>query len=69
MSSIDYSKTVIYKIVCKDFNIDSCYVGHTTNFYKRKSTHKSNIVHSNASHHNLKIYQMIRNMTDGITGK
>jgi len=37
----DYSKTCIYKIVCKDINIIDCYVGHTTDFRKRKYTHKT----------------------------
>ena len=38
---IDYSKTVIYKIVCNDLNVKDVYVGHTTDFTKRKATHKS----------------------------
>jgi hypothetical protein len=37
---IDYSKTIIYKIVCKDLTIKNCYVGHTTDFPNRKRTHK-----------------------------
>lgn len=27
----DYSKTVMYKLVCKDTNVSEIYVGHTTN--------------------------------------
>jgi len=38
---IDYSNTIIYKIVCRDLGITNCYVGHTTNFVKRKACHKS----------------------------
>ena len=38
---IDYSKTISYKIVCNDLSITDCYVGHTTDFTKRKSHHKS----------------------------
>jgi hypothetical protein len=37
---IDYSKTIIYKIVCNDLNIKDVYVGHTTNFIKSKALHK-----------------------------
>jgi len=37
----DYSKTIIYKIVCNDLNVNECYIGHTTNFIKRKGQHKS----------------------------
>ena len=32
----DYSKTVIYKIVCNDLTITDIYVGHTTDFVVRK---------------------------------
>ncbi len=39
---IDYSNTIIYKIVCRDLTIKNCYVGHTTNFTKRKAKHKHN---------------------------
>jgi len=37
---IDYSNTIIYKIVCRDLNIKECYVGHTTNFTKQKTNIK-----------------------------
>ncbi len=40
-TKIDYSKTIIYRIVCKDLSITECYVGHTTNFTKRKCQHKN----------------------------
>ena len=39
-TEIDYSKSVIYKIVCDDLNVKDCYVGSTTNFIKRKRHHK-----------------------------
>jgi len=37
---IDYSQTLIYKIVCKDLTIPELYVGHTNNFRVRKNKHK-----------------------------
>ena len=37
---IDYSKTLIYKIVCKDLTITDLYVGNTTDFTVRKNKHK-----------------------------
>jgi hypothetical protein len=37
---IDYSETIIYKIICKDKNIKDVYVGSTTNFRVRKNNHK-----------------------------
>lgn len=56
-NNIDYSNTIIYKICCNDETIKDVYVGHTTNFIKRKHCHKTacynlkNIV---------KIYKVIR---------
>jgi len=40
-TSIDYSKTIIYKIVCKDLNVKDSYVGSTTDFIRRKQQHKN----------------------------
>ena len=37
---IDYANTVIYKIVCNDLSITELYVGHTTDFVRRKASHK-----------------------------
>lgn len=54
--AIDYSKTIIYKIVCKDLSITNCYIGHTTNFTKRKTQHKSD-----CNKFNYLVYETIRN--------
>jgi hypothetical protein len=54
---IDYSNTIIYKIFCNDKCITDIYVGHTTNFVKRKYQHK--ILCNNGN--KLKIYDIIRN--------
>lgn len=53
---IDYSNTIIYKIYCKDINVKHVYVGHTTNFTKRKYQHKTC---SNNIKNGGKIYKMI----------
>jgi len=53
---IDYSNTIIYKIYCNDSSVTDIYVGHTTNFIKRKHQHKVLCNNSNK----LKIYDMIR---------
>jgi hypothetical protein len=57
--SVDYSKTVIYKI---QHNEDDTllYVGSTTNFNNRKSRHKNACKNENDKKHNLKVYKMIR---------
>ena len=39
-TAINYEKTIIYQIVCKDITITDKYVGHTTNFTNRKRNHK-----------------------------
>ena len=56
---MDYSKTIIYKI--EHIDDDSLvYVGHTTNWDKRKCKHKFNCYAEKSGHYNLKLYQMIR---------
>ena len=52
---IDYSKTLMYKIVCKNPDITACYVGQTTNFVLRKSAHRSSAARSS-----LRVYSYIR---------
>jgi predicted GIY-YIG superfamily endonuclease len=39
--AINYSNTIIYKLVSNDLNFKSCYVGHTTDMTHRKQKHKS----------------------------
>jgi len=53
---INYQNTIIYKIVCNDLNIKDLYVGHTTDFRRRKNGHKSR-----SSSSEIKIYKTIRN--------
>ena len=57
---IDYSKTVIYKIVANDLNITECYVGSTTDFTRRKQNHKSNCTNEKGKNYNVKLYATIR---------
>jgi len=58
---IDYVKTIIYKIYCKDKTIKECYVGHTTNFKQRKIEHKYACCNENSKSYNSKVYFFIRN--------
>jgi hypothetical protein len=57
---IDYSKTIMYKIVCNDLSVTNVYVGHTTDFRKRKNAHKRASINENDKSYNLKVYQIIR---------
>jgi hypothetical protein len=57
---MNYSKLLIYKIVCNDLNIKEVYVGSTVNFTRRKCQHKSRCYNINDSVYNEKKYQFIR---------
>lgn len=59
-TSIDYSKTIIYKICCKDLTINDIYVGHTTDLINRRYQHKSNCCNCKNRKFNLYVYQFIR---------
>lgn len=52
----DYSKGLIYKIVCKDPDVKSLYVGSTCNFRDRKHSHK---VETAKRKTNMKLYKCI----------
>jgi hypothetical protein len=57
---MDFSRTIVYQICCKDLLVTYKYVGHTTDFTKRKSHHKSSCNISTCKGYNLKVYQTIR---------
>ena len=59
-NAIDYSKCLMYKICCLDTSITDIYVGMTTNYNKRKASHKTVCCNDKASHYNYYIYQFIR---------
>ena len=56
-SDADYSNTIIYKISCKDVSITDLYVGHTTDFTKRRKSHRHACDDPKA---NAKLYTFIR---------
>jgi hypothetical protein len=58
--SMDYQKTIIYKICCNDLSITDLYVGSTTNFIQRKYGHKSKCNNEKDKKYNIKVYQNIR---------
>ena len=63
---IDYSKTVMHKIVCKDLSVKDCYVGSTTRFTKRKAQHKGACNNENSKNHLYKVYICIRDNCEWI---
>jgi len=58
---IKYDKTIIYKVVCNDLLVKDIYVGHTTNFNRRKADHKFNCLNETRPNYKLKLYETIRN--------
>jgi len=60
LNPINYSNTIMYKIVCNDLNITDSYVGHTTNFKSRKIEHKYSCNKEDNKSYNCKVYQFIR---------
>ncbi len=59
---IDYSKTIIYKLVHReDYDNANIYIGSTTDFRRRKSAHKTSCNSKNSKEYNSKKYQYIRN--------
>jgi len=60
--AIDYSKTIIYKLIHKDALDDAnIYIGSTTNFIERKRGHKSSCDNEKSSKYNYLKYVFIRN--------
>jgi len=59
-TEIDYSNTIIYKIICKDVAVTDVYVGHTTNFVQRKYAHKQSCNNLKSTNYNSKVYEVIR---------
>ena len=57
-NNIDYSKCVIYKIVCNDLSIEDIYVGSTTEFIKRKYRHKRNTNFEGSKEYNFNVYKL-----------
>lgn len=58
--TIDFSKTIMYKIVHNDLTISDIYIGHTTSFTNRKWSHKTNCYNEKRPQYHYKVYQMIR---------
>lgn len=56
----DYSKTIIYEIICNDITITDCYIGSTTDYDDRKLQHKINCNDINCKDSHYKVYNFIR---------
>ena len=58
---IDYSKAFIYRLVCKDLSVKEFYIGSSTNFRQRKSSHKSRCTKEGNKKYHYKVYKYMRN--------
>jgi len=56
----NYQKSLIYKLCSKDTNITDIYIGSTTSFRHRKSSHKSICNNEKSQKYNLDVYKFIR---------
>jgi hypothetical protein len=57
---LNYNKSSIYKLCCKDLEVEEIYVGSTTNFKRRRSSHKSHSDGNNSNQSEYKVYQFMR---------
>ena len=57
---VDYSKTIIYKLCCKDTSVKDIYVGATTDMKSRKRNHRCNCNNPNTEGYNQNKYKFIR---------
>jgi hypothetical protein len=55
----DYSKTIIYRIACKDLTIPFVYIGSTTDMARRRQIHRSYCTNPDSQYHHLKLYRVI----------
>lgn len=56
----DYSKCVIYKIVCRDANVKDIYIGHSTNIDYRRDKHEFSCSDINSKNYNKAMYIFMR---------
>jgi membrane protein involved in colicin uptake len=60
-TAYDFTREMVfYLIKCNDESVADCYCGSTFDFLRRKAQHKTVCNNENSKHHNLKIYQGIR---------
>ena len=57
---VNYSKGLIYKLCCNENDVKDIYVGSTTNFIRRKCSHKSSCTNPNDKAYNYEVYKFIR---------
>ena len=61
---VNYSQSIIYKIVSNNPEIKELYIGSTTNFSRRKCQHKTSCNNIKSKEYNFNVYQFIRDNGD-----
>ena len=56
---VDYQKTFIYKLCCKDINIKDIYVGHSTDYKSRNYGHKNSCNNEKDEKYNRLLFQFL----------
>ena len=59
-TDINYNDTHFYKLCCKDPTITDIYIGHTTDFTRRKYQHKSRCCNEKDKDHHTYNYKFVR---------
>jgi len=57
---VNYNKTFIYKLYCKNPQVTDFYVGYTTNIKGRMDVHRRVCLVNTHKSHNQKTYRIIR---------
>ena len=57
---VDYGKTIIYMIRCKDTTVNDVYIGYTASYKRRMSVHKRCAVNPLNRDYNMRMYNVIR---------
>ncbi len=63
----NYNNTYFYKFECIDTEIKDSYVGHTTNFKRRRSEHYSQCTRTKARCYHMDFYKFIRDNGGWVT--
>jgi len=60
MTNYEKCEVIFYVFRCKSAIVNNCYVGHTTNFLRRRREHKSRCSNELDKKYNFKLYKVIR---------
>ena len=59
-NKINYTYTIIYRLICNDINVIETFVDQTTEFTKTENKHKSMYYNPQCKTYNCNLYKFIR---------